>query len=103
MGLKIHEVIKPDTSQFVSEVLSTNTLHVVIEGPNPEEVTSAAARSLAYKERLKHGMDRAGISQEGGPYAIDRKTGEPPTNAADIASRKEDLRYRQVFKITLAL
>ena len=103
MGLKIHEVIKPDTSQFVSEVLSTNTLHVVIEGPNPEEVTSAAARSLAYKERLSHGMDRAGISQEGGPYAIDRKTGEPPTNAADIASRKEDLRYRQVFKITLAL
>jgi hypothetical protein len=103
MGLTIHEVVKPDTSQFVSEVLSTNTLHVVIEGSNPEDVTSAAARSLAYKERLQHGMDRAGISQEGGPYAVDCKTGEPPTNAADIAARKEDLRYRQVFKITLAL
>lgn len=103
MGLKIQEVVKPDTSQFVSENLSTNTLHIVVEGDNPEDVTSATARSLAYKERLKHGMDRAGISQEGGPYAIDAKTGEPPTNAADIAARKDDLRYRQVFKITSAL
>lgn len=103
MGLKIQEIIKPDPNQFGSLTLSTNTLHVIIEGPNPEEVTSAAARSLAYKERLNHGMERAGISQEGGPFAVDCKTGEPPINAADIAARKEDLRYRQVFKITLAL
>lgn len=103
MGLKIQDVEKPDDSQFVSNALSTNTLRVTVEGTSPEEVTSAAARALAYKERLKHGMDRAGISQEGGPFAVDRKTGEPPTNAADIASRKDDLRYRQLFKITLAL
>lgn len=103
MGLKIQKVEKPDDSQFVSKALSTNTLRITIEGTNPEEVTSVAARALAYKERLKHGMDRAGISQEGGPFAVDRKTGESPVNAADIATRKEDLRHRQVFKITLAL
>jgi len=103
MGLKIHEVEKPDDSQFQSSALSTNTIRVIVEGTNLEEVTSAAARALAYNERLKHGMEKAGISQEGGPFAVDRKTGEPPVNAADIATRRDDLRYRQVWKITLAL
>lgn len=86
----------------------SSALHVTVQGDNVTEVTSVAAKRLAYEERGKHGFETGGIEIVGGAYPVDKKallkgeknfaleTGE---QMKAIAKRPKDLAYRHLYRI----
>ena len=87
-------------------------LYVTVQGKNVDAVISSTARKLAYDIRGQHGFDNAGIEGFGGPYPVDMSqkdedgvAGKPVDQSSivalkDISARKDDLAYRNTFRIT---
>ena len=78
-------------------------LLVTIEGPDVEMVTGSEARNLAYRERLNHGYNNAGLEAFGGPYPFDKANNKDLSTHEEImgaAGRMQDLAYRCQYRLT---
>lgn len=100
--------------EFIDGKVVGEYLMITLQGKNPEEVNSAAARQFAYKERHKFGFSNAGIENAAGYYPVDLTKDNPETpdhkglplqatDMMDISKRVKDLGYRQTYRLTRSL
>lgn len=99
---------------FIEGKVVGEHLYITLEGKNPDEVDSYAARQFAYGERHKFGFSNAGIEKSGGYYPVDLTKDNPETpdhkglplhmkDMKEISKRLDDLGYRQTFRFTRSL
>ena len=81
--------------KIVATRFEHSDLIVTVEGPRLDEVTSAQARALVWKERLSHGMDMAGL--EGGDHYPCNKEGVAASPGASIPA--EELMFRKEYTL----
>ena len=103
MNIMKVEVKENDVLKVVAVTRDGDRLLGTIEGPNVEMVTDAAARNLAYKERLNHGYNNAGLEAFGGPYPYDKVNNKDLSSheeIMDVSRRMKDLAYRCQYRLT---
>jgi len=81
-----------------------NELILTIEGASPAEIISRQARDFAYQARHQYGFSEAGIESAGGPYPINKNTGNVvgPNNIdsqTKEAVAQKDIAFRKQFKL----
>jgi hypothetical protein len=83
------------------KMASTQAL-IVVEGANPDEVTTTAAKRAAIEKATELGISRAGVSGNGGAYPVD-----PEGNTIDLEGLKNGMPkgflYRNDFTISSGL
>lgn len=100
------EVKTNDALRVVSVTRDGDRLLVTIEGPDVETVTGPEARNLAYRERLNHGYNNAGLEAFGGPYPFDKANNKDLATHDDImnaAKNMSNLSYRCQYRLTPGL
>jgi hypothetical protein len=106
MNIMKVEVKESDALKVVFVTRDGDRLLVTIEGPDVETVTGPTARNLAYKERLNHGYNNAGLEAFGGPYPFDKKNSKDLSTHEEImdaSNRMKDLVYRCQYRLTPGL
>ena len=97
------EVKANDLIKVVSVTRDGDRLLVTVEGPDVEMVTGPEARNLAYKERLNHGYNNAGLESFGGPYPFDKKNNKDLATHDEVmaaAQNMQNLVYRCQYRLT---
>ena len=75
---------------------------VIVEGDNPEVVSSTAAKHEVIKKATAMGLSRVGISGQGGAYPVNGE-GEEITTANLSADTPSTRYYRNDFQVTSGL
>lgn len=89
-------------AKIVAAEIIGEDLIVTVEGSDVEAVTSAEARQVAYRERLKHGFASAGISADGGPYPIHQQSKDILDTRPKLDAAKGHIVYRCQYKLQRA-
>jgi len=74
-------------------------LCIVVEGANPEEVTSSAAKQMAAEKAATCGYVDTGFSSHSGAYPVD-PTGKPYDTDEKMAALTDKLRTGEVQTLT---
>lgn len=86
-----------------SEVLSSTTIQIVLDGDSREEVDSPAAREMALQVAGQHGYGNAGLSEAPMVGAIDTETDDILDGPQALDPNRPRSGYRGYFKINKRL
>jgi len=94
---KQESVVRSQTEDGVLKVVdakqvSHNELRVIVEGADLGRLTTPEARTLAFEQRLKHGMANAGVEPVAGTFVPEGEYADAKKEGRNVARWQREFR-----------